>query len=99
LILVSLLLLAALPVGVTAQTVQLYDGDARYFDDPPDLIAYANINHASPPSGVTITDGGGLWRHYEWIALMQQGQWIEATYSGPDTTSVGVQLWGDSNDG
>jgi hypothetical protein len=42
LIMVSLLLLAALPAGVTAQTVQLLDGDARYFDDPPALIAYAN---------------------------------------------------------
>jgi hypothetical protein len=40
-----------------------------------------------------------LWRYYDWIALMQQGQWIEATYTGADTTAVGVEFWGDTNDG
>jgi hypothetical protein len=99
LIMASSLLLTALLARVTAQTVQLHDGDARAFDDPPDIVAYANVNHTSPPSGVTITDSGGLWRYYEWIALMQQGQWIEATYNGTDTTAVGVQFYGDTNDG
>lgn len=98
-IVASLLLLAALPTGVTAQTAQLHDGDARYFDDPPAIIAYANASHVDPPNGVTITDSGGLWRHYEWIALMEQNDWIEATCTITDTTSVGVQFWGDANDG
>jgi hypothetical protein len=99
LIVAGLLLLALWAVGVTAQTVHLYDGDARHFDDPPDVVAYANVSQVSPPSGVTITDSGGLWRYYEWVALMQQDQWIEATYNGSDTTVVGVQFYGDTNDG
>ena len=80
-------------------TALLHGGDARHFDAPLDIIAYASVNYTSPPSGVTITDSGDLWRYHEWIALMQQGQWIEATYAGMDTTKVGVQFWGDANDG
>jgi hypothetical protein len=99
LIVASLLLLASLAVGVTAQSIHLYDGDARYFDDPPDVVAYANVNHVAPPSGVTITDSGGLWRYYEWIALREQGQWIEAMCDCAGTTAVGVQFYGDANDG
>jgi hypothetical protein len=99
LVVVSLLLLSSLAASVTAQSVSLYDGDARSFDDPPDVVAYANVNQVSPPSGVTITDSGGLWRYYEWVALEEQGDWIEAACTIVGTTAVGVQFYGDSNDG
>jgi len=87
------------PADTPAPTVLLHDGDARHFDIPLDIIAYANVNYASSAGGVTITDSGQLWRYHEWITLMQEGQWIEATYAGMDTTKVGVQFWGDTNDG
>jgi len=55
LIVVSLLLLAVLPVGVTAQTAQLYDGDARYFDDPPDSSGSSSPSSPTSPSTGSFT--------------------------------------------
>jgi parallel beta-helix repeat protein len=84
----------------TALPVSFRQGDARYFDDPPFMIAYANTDHASPPTAVTIADSGGMfWRYYEWVALTQEGDWIQATHSGTAIDSVGVQFWGDASDG
>jgi len=91
------------PTATTAPVAELpvsfLQGDARWFDDPPMMIAYANANYSPPPSAVTITDSGGLWRHNEWIALMDGDQWIEVTHSGTAVDSVGIQFWGDTNDG
>ena len=100
LVVVSLLLLSSLAASVMAQSVHLHDGDARSFGDPPDVVAYANVEYCSPPNGVTITDSGSptIWRHYEWIAL-RTDDWIEATCTIAGTTAVGVQFYGDSNDG
>jgi hypothetical protein len=84
--------------GATGPVARLHEGDARQFGTPPEIVAYANVIAKSPPSGVTFTSVGSLWRFNEWIALRQQGDWIEATYSGT-TTAVGVELWGDMNDG
>jgi hypothetical protein len=100
LVVVSLLLLSSLAASVMAQSVHLHDGDARSFGDPPDVVAYANVEYCSPPNGVTITDSGSptIWRYYEWIAL-RTNDWIEATCTIAGTAAVGVQFYGDSNDG
>jgi parallel beta-helix repeat protein len=90
----------AQPTQSAELPVSLRQGDARTFDDPPFMIAYANTQHTAPPTAVTIQDSGeGLWRSDGWVSLMQGGQWVEVTHSGTAITSVGVQFWGDTNDG
>lgn len=89
---------AAVPTG--GGGAQWISGDARYADDPPMMIAYANTRYTAPPSGVSIYDSGGdFWRMNEWVALLVVGDWIEAAHYGPEITSVGVQFWGDNDDG
>ncbi len=78
--------------------VTLRQGDARTFTDPPPVIAYANDEVADPPAGVSIATKGEVWRYHEWLALQEQAGWIEAVCNGP-VSRVGVQFWGDSNDG
>jgi hypothetical protein len=88
-----------LPAVNAEASVTLQDGDARHFADPPDIIAYANIDYADPPFEFFIDMGGdSLWEYYEWIALTDPADWIEAT-TMVETTTVGVQFWGDTNDG
>jgi hypothetical protein len=82
-------------------SVDMIYGDARNFTDPPDLVAYANTDHTAPPEGVTIhaeCGSGGCWRYYQWIAFGSSSTYVEAIYGQP-TTSIGVQFWGDTNDG
>ena len=99
-VLISLLLLT-IPAAraETTATINERPGDVRGTEYEPDIVAYANIQHTAPPPGVTITDSGGLWRNGNFVALMEVNDWIQATFSGTATTRVGVQLWGDGNDG
>ena len=85
-------------VASAGVNVVLHDGDARNFGDPPDVIAYANTQYTTPPSEFQITTTGSIWRYHQWIALMEVGNHVEAKTT-VETTSVGVQLWGDTNDG
>ena len=80
--------------------VTLHTGDARTFSVPPEAIAYANIEHSTPPAEITVVEncGATCWRYNEWLALKDPGQFIEVE-SAMDTTAIGVQLWGDDNDG
>ncbi|MBN1148024.1 MAG: protein kinase [Anaerolineales bacterium] len=78
---------------------QLFDGDARKFENPPTTIIYANTQHTAPPNGVSIADSGNLWRYYQWIALMEAQAWIEVRNTGMNVTAMSVQFWGDTNDG
>ncbi|MBN2335678.1 hypothetical protein JXL21_08965 [Candidatus Bathyarchaeota archaeon] len=81
-------------------STELLEGEARQFESPPEVVAYANTEHVSPPDEIGISDSGsGVWRHYEWIALMDESQWIEAEFSNDKTSNFGVQFFGDSNDG
>jgi hypothetical protein len=81
-------------------TPRLLPGNAQSFRTPPPLIAFANAEAEPPPAGVTVSDtcGGACWRHFGWLALLQPGQSLEAAASDP-VTAVGVQFWGDLNDG
>ncbi len=76
----------------------LYDGNALEFATPPDVVAFANTAYVTSPSGFQITTSGTIWRYNQWIALMNEGNWVEAETT-VETNTVGVQLWGDSNDG
>lgn len=80
--------------------VTLHVGDARFFTTPPDVVAYANTQHTSPPGEIQITQncGASCWRYNEWVALGEPGQYLEAEAT-VNTTAIGVQLWGDDNDG
>ena len=95
------LMFASVPavLATTTGTITLRNGDARYFADPPDVVAYANTTINPPPEGVTITSSEDLWRYYGWVALLEKDDWIQATFSGTHTTKLGVQFWGDDNDG
>ena len=94
------LLVISIPATVASAGVNavLHDGDARNFADAPDVIAYANTEHTTPPSEFQITTSGSIWRYHQWIALMQEGSWVEAKTTVA-TDTVGIQFWGDTNDG
>jgi hypothetical protein len=83
----------------TNATINIRAGDVRGTEYEPDLIAYANIENTPPPEGVTITSSPYLWRLGNYVALMEKDEFIQATFSGTNTTKLGVQLWGDGNDG
>ncbi|MBN2461987.1 MAG: hypothetical protein JXB43_00110 [Dehalococcoidia bacterium] len=87
-----------LPSATSGVNVILRDGDARSFADPPDVIAYANTQHSSPPSEFTIVTSGTIWRYNQWIALVDKGNSVRASTT-VDVTSLGVQFWGDITDG
>lgn len=82
-------------------TVVLYDGfAAQTFSDKPDIVAYANIQEFPPPEGVTILDNcteTNCWRLTQFLALRGPGTFVEASVLF--TGEVGVQFWGDTNDG
>lgn len=74
-------------------TVRVLEGDARFFDRPPDVIAHANRDDVAPPQGIEIdfhadSVGYGLQRVVWW-----NGSWIEATTETP-FTAIGVQFMG-----
>lgn len=81
--------------------VTLHVGDARFFSVPPEAVAYANTQHAAAPEEISVMENcgsSGCWRYNEWLAMGEPGQYIESE-STVSTTAVGVQLWGDQNDG
>lgn len=82
--------------------VQLLEGDARNLQIKPEIIAFANTTYSHPPKGVTITNSSGpIWSSPDGqlIALLEKDQWIEATYSDKNINMMGIQFYGDSNDG
>lgn len=86
-----------LGTGPPAPVVELRHGDGRSFADGPKAVNYANTYH-SPPKIFSFSTQGAIWRLNGWIALTGSGSWVEATTTSP-TTCVGVQFWGDTNDG
>ena len=82
-------------------TVALYDGSAiETFSDKPDVIVYANNRAFPPPAGFTILDNcteTTCWRSSQFLALRGSGTFLEV--SGSFVAEVGVQFWGDTNDG
>jgi hypothetical protein len=80
-------------------TTSLTEGFLHTSDNPPVVVAFANVEETETPANVTITSSDGLWRYHQYVAVMQKGHWIEAAYSGSDATAVGVQFVGDTNDG
>ena len=52
----------------------------------------------TPPPEFNIDLSGSVCRYYQWIGLMSKGSLLEATTT-IDATAVGVQFWGNQNDG
>ena len=85
-------------------------GNAQTFADGPQNINYANTatdkmspNYANAAAKMSrvfriTTSPEPIWRYEAWIALAQPGSWVEAVTTSP-TDTVGVQFWGDQNDG
>lgn len=93
--------LTATPTQMAAPITQLITGNARDFADKPDVVAWGNTQYAVPPSGVTVVENcgnSGCWRLQGWLALMGTDGSLTATCS-PPTTDLGVQIWGDQDDG
>ncbi|MGD2057611.1 MAG: FHA domain-containing protein [Anaerolineales bacterium] len=87
--------------GKEGPRVTLHVGDARFFSIPPDALAYANTQYKAPPAEIMVMDNcgsSGCWRYNEWLAMGEPGQYIQVD-SAVSTTAIGVQLWGDDNDG
>ena len=93
---------ATIPTSTTPPqpVVTLHFGDARTFSQPPEVVAYANTQERAAPPELAITENcDDTWfRYHEWIGMGKLGQWIEATSAGP-VTAMGVEFWGDQNDG
>ncbi len=81
-------------------TLTLHIGDARMFSTPPEVIAYANTQASPAPPEIAIDEdcGEDCFRFNEWIGFRGANQWIEG-YATVPTTAIGVQFWGDANDG
>jgi hypothetical protein len=79
--------------------VRLLSSNVKNLPTPPSIIAFANIEFGSTPENVSIVSQGNLWRYNEVIALMNGGDWISATCSDPNITTIGVRFIGDENDG
>jgi pSer/pThr/pTyr-binding forkhead associated (FHA) protein len=82
------------------RVMTLHVGDARTFSQPPEVVAYANTQEQATPPEMTIQEfcDDPCFRYHEWIGMGKLGQWIEATSAGP-VTAMGVEFWGDQNDG
>lgn len=84
---------------VEALKVTLFPIDVRQLETKPEVIAYANVEYTAPPANVIIKHYGTLWTYNANIALMRGGDWISATCTDDNITTVGVRLEGDANDG
>ena len=74
--------------------VEVYGGDSRFFEKPPDVIAHANAADMAPPEGISVsfaeeTIPYGLQRVLWW-----NGDWIEVKFDDA-YTSMGVQFLGE----
>ncbi|MBN1267201.1 MAG: zinc-ribbon domain-containing protein [Anaerolineales bacterium] len=80
--------------------VELLEGNALEFSQPPDLIAYANNQEVTPPEGVQLAPfcQDSCFRFHQWLGLTMPGESYDVIYSGT-TNTLGVQLWGDPGDG
>jgi hypothetical protein len=72
-------------------------GDARSFSVPPTALAYANTDAAAPPQGFGVYPEGSPSYFHEWIFLTHPDDALEV--DTPVSTTVGVEFWGDTNDG
>lgn len=75
-------------------TVNVYGGDARFFEKPPDVIAHANVDDQTPPEGIEISFAEDSIPYGLHRVLWWNGDWIEATVDGP-YESIGVQILGE----
>jgi len=80
--------------------VELLEGNAREFSQPPDLIAFANDEEVNPPASVQLAPFciDSCFRYHEWLGMTMPGESYDVIYSGT-TDTLGVQLWGDPGDG
>lgn len=75
-------------------SLNIYGGDSRFLENPPDIYAYANSADTPSPKGIRVTYHRksipvGLNRVLWW-----EGDWIQAT-TDLSFSSMGVQFLGD----
>jgi hypothetical protein len=78
-------------------TISVYKGDASQFSTPPEVF-FANYEEYSSPLGSTIYYQGTAYPFYTCLSFPDQGAWI-ALQTGDPIGAIGVQLWGDYEDG
>jgi len=86
-------LLPDLPVEVN-----VYGGDSRFFEDPPDVYVAANTADRLPPGGIEIEFHEGSVDYGLHRILWWNGDWIEARTDLP-FSSMGVQIMGEAQIG
>jgi hypothetical protein len=80
--------------------IDVYYGNAAQFTKPPIKI-YANAYEYPSPDGYLIATSQAaidLSYYLQWVFLIHTGDWIQMETTVP-TSSVGVQFWGDTDDG
>jgi hypothetical protein len=80
--------------------LKLFDGNALEFNQPPQLIAYANPDEAIPPANIQLAPfcKPTCFQYHEWLGMTQPGESYEVIFSDV-TSTIGVQFWGDAGDG
>lgn len=83
----------SLPVAVAVRP-----GDSRFYDDPPDVRAYANTDDQPAPAGIDVAFHSGSIAYGLNRVIWWNGDWIEATTNLP-FESMGVQILGEPQTG
>lgn len=87
----------ATPQGVW---VELLEGNALEFTQPPELHAFANDEENDPPPEIQLAPfcRPDCFRYQQWLGMTRPGESYEVIF-GPSTDTIGVQFWGDAGDG
>jgi len=79
-------------------TVNVYGGDSRFFDTPPDVPVIANAADREPPDGIQISYHPDAIPYGLHRVLWWNGNWIEASTALP-FNAIGVQFYGEAQIG
>jgi hypothetical protein len=79
-------------------TVNVYGGDSRFFETPPDVAVIANAKDRTPPDGIKISYDEDAVSYGVHRVLWWNGNWIEAA-TDQSFTAIGVQFYGEAQIG
>ena len=82
----------------SALTVNVYGGDSRFFETPPDVAVIANSADRLPPEGIDVSYHPQAVSYGVHRVLWWNGNWIEASTDLP-FSSIGVQFYGEAQIG
>jgi hypothetical protein len=85
------------PEGILVELIQ---GNAMEFSQPPNWLVYADDQAGTVPTGIQLAPfcKTGCFRYNGWLGLMNPGDSYDVIFKEP-TSFIGVQFWGDPGDG